>query len=203
MSFQVGFDDRVADCLAVNGGGACRPAAGPGLGIASRCFRTVTDGLLCLGAGPPSRLARLHRHIRRGRLSGLTSSPTLNQLSTLKLQLRRGLNATAADGDDQSLCALRAQAELRAYRLIYLLTVFGFPLVLFATFFSDAVGRAPRDWVALPNWLLGNGDGDIHWQAVAVYAGLSITGMVLIGIGWALLRGLERLLGGGKTRHKP
>jgi hypothetical protein len=111
------------------------------------------------------------------------SASIASRLTGIKVAPRRGLDQTANGSAEPRLAALRASLErrwgigdrleqlertldqlertLRAYtdqraaRLVTFLTVFGFPLVLFAGFFDFALNGMPWEWDALPGWLLG------------------------------------------------
>jgi hypothetical protein len=132
----------------------------------------------------------------------LAAAGNLDRLTGIKVALRRGLDQTANVGTDPRLAALRASlerrwgigdrleqlertldelertlrayAEQRAARLVTFLTVFGFPLVLFAGFFDFALNGMPREWGALPGWLLG--------QSVPAVAAVAVAGMVLMAL---------------------
>jgi hypothetical protein len=175
------------------------------------------------GSDAEGLIGRLGARIERGRLP---RPRDLRQLAGLKLRLHHCLNATAADCDDPRLQRLRESLERRwgsaarlarldrtlgdldaalgtlagqrSAGLINALTLFGFPLLLFAGFFQFMLADLPRDWAALPAWLHGvpilptaatvpTATGP-HWPALALYAVLSGIGMVVIAL-WIRLRG--------------
>ena len=176
------------------------------------------------GAEASALLDGLDQHIRQRRWVSLTAAGNLDRLTGIKVALRRGLDQTANAAADPRLAALRASlerrwgigdrleqlertidelertlrayAEQRAARLVTFLTVFGFPLVLFAGFFDFALNTMPRDWGALPGWLLGQAapaaaNSGPNWPALALFAGTAVLGMALMALGLALVRRLR------------
>ncbi len=172
-------------------------------------------------------LQRMDRQIRTGRWVGLAAAGNLDRLTGIKVALLRGLDETAGASPDPRLAALRtslerrwgigdrlerlrgtldelertlrAYAEQRAARLVTFLTVFGFPLVLFAGFFDFALNGMPRDWGALPGWLAGSAapaaatvpaNAGPHWPALALFAAVSGLGVLLLALGLSLIRWL-------------
>ena len=116
------------------------------------------------GSEAKALLDRMDQYIKHSRWVGLAAAGNLDRLTRIKVALRRGLDKTANAGADPRLATLRANlerrwgigdrleqlertldeleqtlrayAEQRAARLVTFLTVFGFPLVLFAGFFD-------------------------------------------------------------------
>ena len=82
---------------------------------------------------------------------------------------------------------LRNQVDLRTSRLLNGLTIYGFPVVLFAGFFGEFV---LAKWSETGSWTDG-----VHWRGVLLYLALCGTGSLLL---WLLDRSLHRL--GGRRR---
>jgi len=167
-------------------------------------------------------LERMDRHLKHRRWAGLAAAGNLDRLTGIKVALRRGLDQTAGASADPRLATLRASlerrwgigdrleqleytidelehtlrayAEQRAARLVTFLTVFGFPLVLFAGFFDFALNGMPREWGALPGWLLGQmapaANSGPNWPALALFAATAGLGIVLLALGLTLVRWL-------------
>jgi len=179
------------------------------------------------GSGARRMLSQLHDWISQGRWRRLGRMRTLDRLSEIKIRIREGLTATASVSDDPRIAAfrhalerrwgvateletiehtldemeqtLRSYAELKSGRLINFLTVFGFPLALFAGFFSFVFDDMPRDWPGLIAWLqAGAGGGGPNWIALAAFAGLSMMGMVVITAAWWIVRWVSGWRGGDR-----
>ncbi len=183
------------------------------------------------GAEAKALLDRMDQHIRHRRWVGLAAAGNLDRLTGIQVALRRDLDQTANAGTDPRMAALRTSlerhwrggdhlerlertidelertlrtyAEQRAARLVTFLTVFAFPLVLFAGFFDFALNTMPRDYGALPGWLLGQAvpaaataaSSGPNWPALALFAATAMLGMVLLALDLALVRWL-----GGRRR---
>ncbi|WP_295578077.1 hypothetical protein [uncultured Lamprocystis sp.] len=168
-------------------------------------------------AAPAARFGR--RWFSRRKRTGLTNADPSRlpdradrqrradpRLAALRASLERrwGIGARLEQLErtlDELEHTLRAYAEQRAARLVTFLTVFGFPLVLFASFFDFALNGMPRDWGALPGWLFGQSvpaataaNSGPNWPVLALFTAVAGIGMVLLAL--ALGLALVRWLGG-------